>query len=264
MGLLKVEVVEGRVCLVTLLNDYNGQPQFPWGTSVAEHRLNFLLMGELNAALDLALSNPEVSSVVVTGQGKFFSNGMDLQFLDAHLQQANAMQKQAELLLARLLGFPLPTVAAINGHFCAAGAMFGLAFDFRIMTTTRGLFFVPGVDIGLAYSPGMTSLLKSKLPVHMHVDMICFAKRYTAKDLLEEKLLFAVAPTAEEVVRVGLQHALMLTGKTRFLGPKYRDTLGRIKQNTFADTLALLLDETTVFAMGFEAQAWGDGGRSRI
>jgi enoyl-CoA hydratase/carnithine racemase len=41
------------------------------------------------------------------------------------------------------------TVAAINGHFCAAGAMLGLAFDMRVMRTDKGMFFVPAVDLGL-------------------------------------------------------------------------------------------------------------------
>jgi enoyl-CoA hydratase/carnithine racemase len=79
------------------------------------------------------LANEEVASVVVTCEGKFFSNGLDLKFIEQHPQEAGVFQKNFELLLDRLLCFPVPTVAAINGHFCAAGAMFGLAFDYRIM-----------------------------------------------------------------------------------------------------------------------------------
>jgi len=34
--------------------------------------------------------------------------------------------------------FPLPTVAAFKGHWCAAGGMMGLAFDFRVMASDSG------------------------------------------------------------------------------------------------------------------------------
>jgi hypothetical protein len=37
--------------------------------------------------------------------------------------------------------------------------MLGFAFDVRIMTSDRGLFFVPGIDLGLVYSPGTTGRL---------------------------------------------------------------------------------------------------------
>ena len=38
----------------------------------------------------------------------------------------------------RVCCFPLPTVAAFKGHWCAAGGMMGLAFDFRVMASDNG------------------------------------------------------------------------------------------------------------------------------
>ena len=84
--------------------------------------------------------------------------------------------------------------AAINGHFVAAGAMLGLAFDFRVTVSDsqgwphltlcpgiqgpRGLFFVPGIDIGLVYSPGMTALMTAKTPYKIQRDLIVLGKRF--------------------------------------------------------------------------------------
>ena len=48
----------------------------------------------------------------------------------------------------------------------------GLAFDYRIMTSERGYFFVPGVDLGIVYSPLQTELMMAKLPPGMHRDVI--------------------------------------------------------------------------------------------
>jgi hypothetical protein len=161
--LVRVDMLEARVARVTMLHggDAGGEGEdvaaFSWGTRMGEHRLNPPLLSALNKALDAALADEAVSCVIVTGEGRFFSNGMDLQWIAQHQSSANDLQHEAELLLARLLTLPVPTVAQINGHFCAAGAMLGLAFDVRIMTSDRGLLFVtPGIDLGLVYSPGMT------------------------------------------------------------------------------------------------------------
>lgn len=257
-----MEIVHERICVVTLCNP-TGLKTFPWGTKVEEHRLSFPLMKELNRAMDSVLGDPNIACLMVTNEGKFFSNGMDLQYLDQHIDQADMLQKQAELLLARLVCFPVPTVAAINGHFCAAGAMFGLAFDYRVMNNSRGLCFVPGVDIGLAYSPGMTELLKCKLPVHMHTEMICFAKRYTAKDLEQDRVVIKTGSSEAAVVDLALQHCLQLTEKSRFVGENYRDTLQRIKMQTFKHAHEALTEEK-VHGMGFESRAWGAGGKSKL
>ena len=93
---------------------------------------------------------------------------MDLLWIDANLDDANALQADAEKLMARIVAFPLPTVAAVGGHFTAAGGMLGLCFRYRIMNADRGYFFVPAIDLGLVYSPGMTSLMMRKTPFSMH------------------------------------------------------------------------------------------------
>lgn len=63
------------------------------------------------------------SGLVLTGDGKFFSNGLNLEAvmgLDGAAMQAfgTAMGE----IYSRLLLLPVPTVAALNGHAFAAGA----------------------------------------------------------------------------------------------------------------------------------------------
>jgi hypothetical protein len=106
--LLSVERV-GPTVVVALLGSGNGH-KFPWGTLVSEHRINPPLIGALNAALDQALVMDDAACVVVTNQGKFFSNGLDLKWIDQHPgDAADAMQASVERLLLRLLTFAIPT-----------------------------------------------------------------------------------------------------------------------------------------------------------
>merc|ERR1719183_2397593 len=123
---------------------------------------------------------------------------MDLQYIRANLHESSHVQAEAEKLLARILTLGVPTVAALNGHFTAAGAMLGLAFDVRLMPSDgKGLFFVPGIDIGLVYSAGMTELMKAKMPQPMWNDVLCFAKRYDCAELHRSGVVAAAPPAAE-------------------------------------------------------------------
>jgi enoyl-CoA hydratase/carnithine racemase len=257
--LIRLEIIQERIAVVTLLG--SSDEALPWGTLLREHRLNSLSVQAVNSVLTTVLSNNDITALVVTAEGKFFCNGLDLKWLESNLETADRFQKDVEKLLARILCLPLPTIAAINGHFCAAGAMLGLAFDYRFQCE-RGLFFVPAVDLGLTYSPGMTSLMKCKTPVHMHNDMIVFATRYTPPDLERERIILNVV-AADQLVNVAVNFALELTAKGRFHGPTYRQTLQQIKMNTYNETFTLLMDNQ-VHGMGFAQGSWDDMGKSKI
>lgn len=217
----------------------------------------------MNTVLDKALENKDISAVVVTGEGRFFCNGMDLKWIDANMNKADKLQAEAEKLLGRILCFPVPTLAAINGHFCAAGCMLGLAFDYRIMSSDRGLCFVPAIDLGLVYSLGMTKLMKAKCPPHMHNDLIIYGARYDAAKLVTERVVHKTVP-ADQVLSETVGIALDLTKSGRFSGEKYRSTMCRIKRNTYQEAYQSLVDSLHFQGMGFLEGSWDNQGRSRI
>jgi len=177
---VSLELRDG-VALITLVGQEGEQP---WGTRRAEHRWNPATVSALGAALD-EVEKSEAEAVVVANKGKYWSNGMDLKFLDAHAgsPEVGALGSRVNELLARVCTFPLPTVAALGGHWCAAGGMMGLAFDYRVMASDRGFFFIPGVDLGLIYAPTQIALMKAKLPQDMHREVIVFnSRRWTAEE----------------------------------------------------------------------------------
>lgn len=57
-----------------------------------------------------------VKILVTTGVGKFYSNGLDLDYLKAHESEREQFSNDLVELFWRLMYFPLPTVAAINGN----------------------------------------------------------------------------------------------------------------------------------------------------
>ena len=228
---LEYTVSEG-VAIVSLGGASPGQESL-WGTKEEEHRLEpRRVLGLLNA-LDQAENDPSVFALVISAEGRFWCNGFDLLWIQNRMDLANALQEAVELLLARILQYPKPTLAAVNGHATAAGAMLMLACDFTIMNADKGFVFMPGIDLGWAYSPGMTSLMASKLPQQLHRDFIIYAQRFTAKTLASHGVVETAPP--EQVLPQALQRAHKVKEKT-----KHPATMARIKATLYHEAIAAL------------------------
>jgi Delta3-Delta2-enoyl-CoA isomerase len=155
-----------------------------WGTSEDEHRFHPGFVSELDMAVSMAEENKDVLGLLVTGHGKYFSNGFDVGYISANPHKARALQTSVENLMARILSSRLVTVAALNGHTTAAGAIFALCFDYRLMST-RGLFFTPAVRLGIVYSAGLVEVVKAKVSNTVVLrDMLLMSKRYDSQALL--------------------------------------------------------------------------------
>ncbi len=115
------------------------------------------------AALDTVDGDEAVGALVITGQGKFFSNGFDIEVLGALGAEAPALVARSEAIAGRLLAAPYTVVMAINGHAFGMGAMMALAGDIRLMRSDRGFWCLPEADLGMPFSPGMLDLITGAL-----------------------------------------------------------------------------------------------------
>lgn len=149
-----------------------------------ENRFNDRFLGDLESVLDRVEAG-DATALVTVGTGRFYSTGLDLEWLMGDGRgQAGEFIARVQALLARVLVFPLPTVAAINGHAFAAGAMLGLAHDSRLMRTDRGFFCLPEIDLatGQPLTPGMTALIGARLPAQSFHESIVTGKRYGGEE----------------------------------------------------------------------------------
>ena len=129
-----------------------------------ENRMNRAWVDSVNEALDVVDAAGDPRALVTTGAGKFYSNGLDLEWLGTGVEDLGSFAAEVERIFARILGAPYPTVAACNGHTFAAGAMLAMAHDFRVMRADRGFFCLPEVDLQIPLTPGMNALMMSRLP----------------------------------------------------------------------------------------------------
>ena len=196
-----------------------------------ENRFSLEWLTAVNGFLD-RIESGEAKALVTTGSGKFYSNGLDLDWLAAHSDQGDWYVDQVHQLLARVLVAPVPTVAAINGHAFGAGSMLGLAHDFRVMRVDRGYFCFPEVDIHIPFSPGMAALIQAKLTPAAAVEAMTTGRRYGGSDAELAGLVTATAHE-EKVTTTAVDLVTPLKGKDP-------GTLRAIKSTMFASVTAAL------------------------
>src|SRR4051794_9223666 len=141
-----------------------------------QNRFNADFFDSLEACLD-EVEAAAPCALVTTARGKVFSNGLDLEWMATQGEDALTFLARVHELLARVLEIGVPTVAALQGHTYAAGAMLALAHDERVMRADRGYFCLPEVDLGIPFTPGMTELIASRLPVPTAHEVIVLGRR---------------------------------------------------------------------------------------
>ncbi len=156
-----------------------------------------------NTALDRVEAAGNPAALVTAGTGKFYSNGLDLEWLFAKASDAERRSYIPSVLalMARILTFPTITVAAINGHAFGAGAQLSLAHDYRIMRSERGYWCMPEIDMKAPLHPGMTALIQARVPKQTAHELIVTGTRYAAEAALAKRIVDQVAPESELLTR---------------------------------------------------------------
>jgi enoyl-CoA hydratase/carnithine racemase len=197
-----------------------------------DNRFTWANIDAWNAALDEVEAGDAPGALITTGTGKFFSNGLDLDSFTKEPARADEYLHAVQGIFVRLLELPFPTIAALNGHAFAAGAMLAVCHDHLIMRDDRGWLCLPEIDLGLPFTPGMASLLKTRLPRVIAHDAMLTGRRYTAPELLAAGAIQAVA--AEDA----LVPAALAEGVRR--APQAGANLAAIRRGLYGDVIDAL------------------------
>lgn len=151
-----------------------------------ENRWNTTFTREWSKALDeIEASEGPAALVTKSAHEKFFSNGLDLEWISANDPLHPGGDRRvfgAEFMevMGRIITLPVPTVAAVNGHAFGAGFMVSLCHDVRIMREDRGFLCANELQIGLTVPVPEVALFKHKIPAPAFHETIMLAKRWTA------------------------------------------------------------------------------------
>ena len=202
-----------------------------------ENRFHPDWLAEVDGLIDEVQAATGPKALVTTASGKFFSNGLDLDWLGSNSDQFVPYVISVHHLFERVLALPVPSVAAVQGHAFAGGGMLALAHDFRVMRADRGFFCLPEVDINIPFSRGMSGLIQGRLSKKTAHEAMTTGKRYGGGDALSAGIVDAIA-NEDDVLSSAIEIAAPLAAKA---GP----TLGTIKERMYVEALAALRDKLT-------------------
>jgi enoyl-CoA hydratase/carnithine racemase len=207
-----------------------------------ENRFNDTFLEEFNDSLDEVEAAPSPRALVVTAEGKIWSNGLDLDWMGQNQDRIGPFLDGVHDMYARMLGLGVPNAAAVQGHTFAGGAMLTIAHDFKVMREDRGYFCLPEVEINIPFTPGMTALVQARNLKRSAHEAMTTGRRYGGPEALEAGLVDEVAPL-EEVLSRAVERVAPLAKNDG-------GTLATIKGRMYAREIALLRDrEANAFAV---------------
>lgn len=184
-----------------------------------ENRWNTTFVRAYAEALDeVEASEGPAALVTASASEKFFSNGLDLDWLGSDDTghrggDRKAFGSEFMALMGRIITLPVPTIAAVNGHAFGAGFMCALCHDSRFQRADRGFMCANEVDIGMVIPNPELALFRHKMSASAYFQTVLQAKRWSGPLALEagisqqieplENLLPAAIAQAEEFSRWG-------------------------------------------------------------
>jgi enoyl-CoA hydratase/carnithine racemase len=176
----------------------------------ALNSLNWTLVRDFLAVMDEVEHDAGARVVVLTGAGRAFCAGADLNGYgdDERLAQMGTTrgllvrQQEISEMVTRLYGLKVPVVASINGPCAGAGISFAAACDIRVAaegTLFSCAFLRAGVS---ACDLGVSWLLPRIVGVGRASELMYTARRFSAEEALNYGFVTDVVPRDQLIARV--------------------------------------------------------------
>jgi Delta3-Delta2-enoyl-CoA isomerase len=205
----------------------------------------------VNKYLDEVEKSKGPAVLVTVGTGsKNFSTGFDLHFWAQDFQNLMTSIPRMQLLLARFITLPIPTLAVINGHAYAGGLILALCHDFRIMHDGKRRICLSELNLGMPLPTAYSVIMKATVDIQTF-RKIHYAHAYSAREALQDRVVQdlykddadankRIQAFAEKFGSVGIHRAGIRNNK-EFM---FRDELHKIRTQTFSESQLRLMMKT--------------------
>lgn len=216
--------------------------------------MNNQLMDDIRSAIEAAESDSTVGVVVLTGNGRGFCSGADLNTVgrapegeaaSADGNVTDGMDQHFNPTMRAIKNCAVPTVARING--VAAGGGLGLALSCDIVVAASSAFFVAtfGPRLGIVPDLGSTWSLPHKVGVARATAIAMLGERITAEQAQKWGMIYAAVPDEDldaEVARV----TSMLKSTSGEAMQRIRSSIESSSTRSFSDQLDVERDHQAV------------------
>jgi enoyl-CoA hydratase len=218
-------------------------------------------LNAVNQKLHWALANvwrmltadQDARVVVLTGAGRAFSAGGDLDWITSFLDHPAARDeslREGAQLIEELLRFPLPVIAAVNGPAVGLGCSVAVLSDIALIAD-RAFLMDPHVSVGLVAGDGGAAFWPLLTPILRSREYLYTGDRIPAQTAVELGLASRVVPGSDLMTeaknlahRLAEQPAQALRGTKRVAGMYLAQALaGAMPAGFAAERETMLTDE---------------------
>jgi len=176
----------------TLILEFSGEiARITLNRPDKRNAINPQMMCDLQTAFD-TIEKSHSRVVILTGAGKCFCAGMDLDMLATIAKQSAAENQEDSRRIAKLLrriwSFPRPLIAAVNGAAYAGGCEMVLCCDFAY-ASTRARFALTEVTLGIMPGAGGTQNLPRALGARRAKEILLTGRPFDAQQAYEWGLI---------------------------------------------------------------------------
>jgi enoyl-CoA hydratase len=160
------------------------------------NRLQSEDLGELVKLFDRIEADPAIRVLVLTGTGRAFSAGYDLNSVADRSTSAKEQQSAGsafEVVVNRLEDLGVPTICRLNGGVYGGSTDLALACDFRIGVDSAEMF-MPAARLGLQYYKSGIERYVTRLGVDNAKKLFLTAQKISAPEMLRIGYLTAMVP----------------------------------------------------------------------
>jgi len=153
---------------------------------------NRLMAGEVQHALDVCTSDKNIRCVYITGEGRAFSAGQDLQEAISHdVKIADVVRESYNPIIQKIRNIEKPVICAVNGVAAGAGANIAFACDITFAAESAS-FIQSFSNIGLIPDSAGTFFLPRLAGLQRAAAMTMLAEKIKAQQAMEFGLIWKV------------------------------------------------------------------------
>ena len=155
---------------------------------------NVQMRDDFSEALHAVADDPDVTALLITGEGRGFCAGADLTEFGTAPSQVIARKVRWERdVWGQLTGMDKPVVAAVHGFCIGSGLEIALLCDLRVAAEDT-VFAMPEVRLGMIPAAGGTQTLTRNTGSSRALDLLLTGRRFTAREALGMGLVTRVCP----------------------------------------------------------------------
>lgn len=177
--------------------------------------LNEPFVDELKTVFGELRTDENTDTVILTGEGSFFSFGFDIpEFLDYKKEDFHEYVLKFSELVRDMFIFPKPVIAALNGHTVAGGCILALGCDYRVMAAGKAKIALNELTFGSTVFTSIVEMLRYAVGSRNSQYLLYTGKMHSAEEAMSLGLIDEVS-SVEDLKSAAERTALEFAGRDK-------------------------------------------------